>query len=264
MREKRVPILVVLGVAWCFAQCFAAAQETPLHKAAAAGDKALVARLLDEGAAVNVTDKYGATPLHYAAAQGEKEVAELLLARGADINASLAREPIRDDATKVISFLAPQWKGQTPLHWAAVIGDKGLVELLLAKGAAVDPRDDNLWTPLHRAAFWGRLQAAELLLAKGAEVDAKDIIGRTALHVLGEDDKALAELLLAKGADVNAKDNAGDTPLHWRAPYSGIEVAQLLLNKGAKVNEKDNNGKTPLDIAQTDEMKALLRKYGGK
>jgi len=264
MRGKRVFVLVVLGVVWCFAQSFASAQETPLHKAAAAGDKEQVARLLDEGTGVNATDKYGATPLHYAAAQGQKEVAELLLARGADINASSAREPFGVLVTEIIIFGPPQWKGQTPLHWAAVVGDRELVELLLAKGAAVNPKDDNDWTPLHRAAFWDRYQAAEQLLAKGAEVNAKDIIGRTPLHILGADDKALAELLLAKGADVNAKDNAGDTPLHWHAPYSGIEVAQLLLSKGAKVNEKDNDGKTPLEFAKTDEMKALLRKYGAK
>jgi hypothetical protein len=37
----------------------------------------------------------------------------------------------------------------------------------------------------------------------------------------------------------------------------------LLLAKGANVNAKGLGG-TPMNAARTDEMKALLRKYGAK
>jgi ankyrin repeat protein len=42
--------------------------------------------LIAEGADVNAPDKNGATPLHMAAAQGNKEIAELLIAEGADLD----------------------------------------------------------------------------------------------------------------------------------------------------------------------------------
>ena len=81
-----------------------------------------------------------------------------------------------------------------------------------------------------------------------------------------EGHKEVVELLLAKGAEINARDTIIRwTPLHWAvAMRGGKEVAESLLAKGADVNAQDNNGKTPLDLAKTDEMKALLRKYGAK
>jgi cytohesin len=286
MRRKQVFLLVVLGLVWSCGQSLANAQETPLHKAAAAGDKELVVRLLAEGAEVNAKDKDGQTPLHFAAKKGHLDVAELLLSKGADVNAK-------------------EQDGDTPLHGVAPFGEEELAELLLAKGADVNAMGAMGSTPLHLAAFMGRKELAELLLAKGAEVNArrKDdgvtplhstalgsiVTNRTysptsvrpvdydvALNVMkvlvwtGQDPaglrnwKPVAELLLAKGAEVDAKSKEGRTPLHYAALGDRMELAELLLAKGADVNVKDNDGKTPLKLAKSGEMKGLLRKYRAK
>lgn len=87
----------------------------------------------------------------------------------------------------------------------------------------------------------------------------------TPLHkAVAAGDKDLVERLLAEGAEVNAKDNHNQTALHRAATFGNKELAELLLAKSAEVNAQDNNGKTPLDLAKTDELKALLRKYGAK
>ena len=68
------------------------AQETPLYRAAVAGYKQCVARLLAEGADVNARNNTGSTALHGAAREGHAKVVKLLLAKGADVNAKNGAE----------------------------------------------------------------------------------------------------------------------------------------------------------------------------
>jgi ankyrin repeat protein len=72
--------------------------------------------------------------------------------------------------------------GRTPLHRATYHGRTATVELLIAKGAAIDAKDCDGQTPLHLAAFSGHTAMAGLLIAKGAAIDAKDCDGRIPLH----------------------------------------------------------------------------------
>jgi ankyrin repeat protein len=55
--------------------------------------------------------------------------------------------------------------GHTPLHWAAFRGHKDVAELLLAHGADVNAKANDLHTPLHAAAAGGHTEVAALLLA---------------------------------------------------------------------------------------------------
>jgi len=60
---------------------------TPLHYAASAGDAALVAYLIDKGAAVEAVDASRKTPLHRAAMNDRREAVAELLRRGAALEA---------------------------------------------------------------------------------------------------------------------------------------------------------------------------------
>jgi ankyrin repeat protein len=64
--------------------------NTPLHAAiAGAGDDRVVRALLAGGAAAGIRAALGVTPLHLAAARGNRALCELLLAHGADPAAAM-------------------------------------------------------------------------------------------------------------------------------------------------------------------------------
>lgn len=144
------------------------------------------------------------------------------------------------------------------LHQAAAEGDVEQVTELLAAGAAINTRDENGETPLYRAARYGRKQVAELLVAKGADVNAKENRwGGTPLSwtTIG-DYRDLAGLLIANGANVNSKGHYGWTPLHDAAWHGARRTAELLLAKGADINAKAQRwAGTPLHSAATQGHK---------
>ena len=158
------------------------------------------------------------------------------------------------------------------IHDAAAGGHIKAIKQHLTAGTDVNARDVFGGIPLHQAAGYGRKVIAELLIAKGADVNAKDDNpGGTPLHSAANGgQKEIAELLIAKGADVNADEGTGLTPLH-QAAKSGDnvdkEIAELLIAAGADVNAQEisYNRETPLVYAKGEkEIADLLRKHGGK
>ncbi|MDB4794710.1 ankyrin repeat domain-containing protein [bacterium] len=73
---------------------------------------------------------------------------ELLIAEGADVNAKGG------------------WREWTPLHYAALNGNKEIVELLIAKGADMNVTANEEWTPLHTTASRRRWYSSTLARAK--------------------------------------------------------------------------------------------------
>jgi ankyrin repeat protein len=108
----------------------------------------------------------------------------------------------------------------------------------------------------------GDYNKVRLALNFGADVNAKKYDGRTPLHWASRyNDIEIAKLLLKAGADVEAINDYGETPLHWASRYNRIEIVGLLLEKGADMGAKNRWENTPLGLADSDEMKALLKKY---
>ena len=70
--------------------------------------------------------------------------------------------------------------------------------------------------------------------------------------------------MIENGADVNIKNNYGITALIYAAEHGNLEIVKYLVEKGANVNIKDNHGRTALDLAETEEIKKVLRKAGAK
>jgi len=159
-------------------------------------------------------------------------------------------------------------RSYTPLHIAAYLGHKDIVEILIANGADVRLEDKDGRCPLHCAVCHDHKQVAEVLITDKADVNAKDKNSRTALHFAASGGKhEIVELLITKGAEVNVKNKAGQTPLHF-AVYNGhVEVVKVLVGKGADANSKTKSGWTPLRMAMQGghgTIADFLRKHGAK
>ena len=154
-------------------------------------------------------------------------------------------------------------RGWTPLYYAAFNGQTGMIQILVAHGAAVDPADQDGTTPLYSAAFRGNIDVVRSLLEHGANIEARDHKGFTSLNTAawaGQTD--VVALLLAHNANVNTRANEGSTPLQGAAADGWVEVATLLLEHGAHVNLGNIHGFTPLHSAadndRTDVAEVLL------
>ncbi len=120
--------------------------------------------MIDDGAYVNATDKYGQTPLHAAAGLGKAKVIPVLLKAGADVNAK-------------------EKTGFTPLHAAANNGQAKIISILVQAGADVNAKSDGGFTPLHAAAFFGKAEVISVLVKAGAYVNPEDSLGDTPLDL---------------------------------------------------------------------------------
>ena len=126
-------------------------------------------------------------------------------------------------------MLSPNQKGEM-LVSEIEKGDKAnlnLVRDLIELGANLEWQDEDGWTALYECAWHNYLEIARML------IDA--------------------------GADVNIQDNVGWTALHYCARWNHPEIARMLIDSGADKTIPSNSGKLPYELAQTKELKELLK-----
>jgi uncharacterized protein len=230
------------------------AGETPLMVAARTGAADVVSLLAAKGSNVNARAKRGQTALMWAVAQKHPSVVKVLLEHGADVHA-------RSDEWGQVMAVPPHGRPEynrwiphgsdTPLMFAARVGDLESAKLLVAAGANVNDADAWAVSALVLAGHSGFRELVEFLVAKGADVNA-DAAGFTALHaaVMRRDEQMLATLL-ARGANPNAPvrtwtpsrrashdwnfppELVGATPLWLAARFAETGIIRLLVKHGA-------------------------------
>jgi uncharacterized protein len=228
--------------------------ETLVMVAARVGNAGVVEQLLAKGADPNARASRGQTALMWAVAQEHAEVVKVLLAHGANVHA-------RSDTWTDVMAVAPHGYldynravphgNDTPLLFAARVGDLASAKLLVAAGSDVNETDASGITVMVLAGHSGFTDLVEFLLDKGADPNAAKT-GFTALHeaIMRRDEKMVAALL-AHGADPNAPlqtwtptrrssrdynfdpELVGATPFWLAARYGEPNVLRLLLKHGA-------------------------------
>lgn len=191
--------------------------------------------------AVRAYNEDGTTLLHRAVDRGDRACVEFLLDNGADINKADRRR------TKNHRF-----RRFTPLCFAVYNGNDELVEILIKRGAEVNPTPDVTFTPLYIALRKENVKIARLLIENGADVNKKGSSGLTPLFTaVFQGDLEMAKLLVANGANVNHRAYRRLTPLHWTVYWekSYPEIARLLLENGAETDPITEDKNTPLHYA---------------
>ena len=192
--------------------------ETPLHTAVSNDHKEIIELLIKEGADVNAVamdDVFSdQTPLDAANKYNQGAVAVLLRKYGGKTCVEL--EALIDSAKK---------------------GDIEGIKQHLAAGGDVSFRNKNGDTMLNYAAYLGHKEIVELLVENGAEVNAKGLADWTPLHLAAyNDNEQIVQLLIAKGAEMNpyTSPGFGGTPLD----VADEKTADLLRKHGAKTAEE--------------------------
>jgi ankyrin repeat protein len=210
-------------------------------------DAAGVQALIKKGADVNARNGLDFTPLDIAAASHQPDVMEILLQAGAKLDAA-----------------SPYG---TALTFAAQSGNIPGMQLLLARGANINPRRTDGITVLMMASRAGAAEIVGELVRRKADVNEVDNDGATPLiYAAREGQKETGQVLLTAGAQVDRADNHGWTPLMYAAVNGHAEMVQFMLEKKANPNARDSKGRTALALAATyndapDVIRAL--KAGG-
>ena len=186
---------------------------------------------------------------------------------------------LRMDTEKVRSLLAGDSelvRATKPMFVAADRDRDDIIRLLLDLGVSPDVANAENERTLHMAAYSGALRVAQLLIDRGAEIDPVetnwgntplgaavwsqhqkmiDLIGRVSrdiweLTYVGNAQR-LREIL-AETPDLAKVTSGGHTPLMWLVPDNesdALEIAKLLLAHGADPTLENKEGETAADRA---------------
>jgi ankyrin repeat protein len=197
----------------------------PIHYGVECDSVNVMKELLNwEDANINALDLYGLAPFHLAVRSRANHrtvvVESLLQVQNIDVNIASVR-PSSDVQPLQVSIKyasghfypfqpveAPQESSThlTPLHFAAKMGSRGIVDLLLQRPMIeLNVQDSRDYTPLHFAAHDGHVEVVQRFLQEGPS-----------------------------RVNFDARDNEGLTPV-WRATWNDrMEVVRLLWDVASR------------------------------
>ncbi|KAM3863325.1 LOW QUALITY PROTEIN: uncharacterized protein ACN63O_013264 [Diretmus argenteus] len=144
------------------------------------------------------------------------------------------------------------WGGFTPLHYAALHGNRALVDLFLSNGADPNLACDAGQTAFHFACRQGNIYVMHQMMQHGADLRLIDLQGKTSLHhaVTGGNIVAMHYLWETGMFRFSDTDVHQVTPLHLAASTGNTEVVRYLLrDQRCAVDAVDHQGRTALHVA---------------
>jgi ankyrin repeat protein len=219
-------------------------EDTALIRAIESGNEVIIDLLFEKGADVSLPGAYGKTSLMVACSKGDLETVKKLLLRGADVN----------------YVRSSRYGNDVAMNYAAASGKIELMELLLEKGAELNPFpiEDN---PIIDAERNNQITAVKWLLNKGAKVNTLNKNGGSVLmNAIVNEHVECIYMLIEAGADINIRDKNGNTAVILAKVQELREIKEYLIKLGADT--------TGLEEAYSDKIKgyrvkedALFRGY---
>jgi hypothetical protein len=125
---------------------------------------------------------------------------------------------------------------ETPLYYAAQLGLRTIVRLLLDAGA--EAQDGCFENALQAASAEGKEQMVKILLDEGAEINKQSsaLYGNALQTASAKGHECIVKILLDEGADVNAQNGYYGNALQAASAGGHREVVRILLENGADVN----------------------------
>jgi ankyrin repeat protein len=258
---------------------------TALVYAARTGSIDAARALLEGGADVNQTTRYGWSPLLAATQNSNYQIAKFLIEHGAKVN-------LANKGGWTPLYLAVDNRniegGDYPVR-TADMDSLVYITYLLDKGADVNWRITestetrtvftNQWlnedgaTAFLRAAQSGDLELLKLLVARGADPKINTKLGVTPLAAAAgigwvegvtqerspEETVKAVKYLLSLGIDPNFQADTGRVALHGAAHKGATEVVKVLVAAGARMDVRDfgntdNRGSPTLSIDYADGL----------
>lgn len=238
---------------------------TALVYAARSGAMEAAQVLLDSGANVNQTTRYGWSPLLAATQNNNLLMGKFLIEHGADVN-------LANKGGWTPLYLATDNRNMEGGDYPTRKPDMDTLEyidVLLKAGANANARivessetrtvftnqwlDENGATAFLRASQSGDVPLMKLLLEHGADPKINTELGVTPLAAAAgigwvegvttewspEQTVEAVKLLLSLGVDPNFQANTGRTALHGAAHKGATEVAKVLVEAGGRLDIRD-------------------------
>ncbi|XP_026315519.1 protein phosphatase 1 regulatory subunit 12B isoform X3 [Hyposmocoma kahamanoa] len=213
---------------------------TPLHATASCGFLSIARFLIENGADVGAVNYDGDLAVDITECEAmEKLLREAIDHKGVDYERSRNAE-VRDPKT-----------GGTPLHVAAAKGYIDVAKILL-EDCNVEPDcvDYEGWTPLHAAALWGQKEAAVLLLKCGADPHLKNYSGQTCMDLVDPSMSAWLSEAIIKASSRRVNNN-NNNKTKRSPPKHDIKRVELQIT-GQNDNVVNDKPPVPEIIPKTD------------
>ncbi len=238
--------------------------KTPLYMAVAAGDPAMVKRLLDAGADPKMRGVgLPATPVQRALYLASEDQ----MAKYIDLKRGILPETPADTRNATLRQLDAILAAVPDAEKKARLE---VLTILLSGKPDLNMDFKGTIRPLHIAASIGNQDLLRMLITSGAKVDVQeDLLRNTPLHVAVENQppREAIDVLIAAGADVNASNKDGVTPLMLAARAGSAAAVDALLSHQAVTDAEDLKGRPVISYAAdggNDDIVKQIFQTGGR